>query len=343
MCIRDSYIAWGIAAIFAVAIVCLYSRIKLAIAVVKCAAMFVNDCWSSLVVPPVVLILVLFHICWLFIVGVYIYSIGEIDPKSNAVIRPLILDSKTKYYLYFHIFGCFWNIALSLAFCEFILASACAIWYFQRQDKPFYILPSIKRAIFNHLGSLAFGSFILAIVWTVKLWLEYLAEQSRQAHNQVTEFIFRVLSYCVSCFERFIKFLNKNAYIQIAIQGKSFCESAAAALSLMIRNAVRFGVTSGLGEIFVFIGKALITAGAAAGGYFYVTKADIRHQISSPILPTIAFIIVGYVIADLFMTVYSMSVDTVLQCFLVDEEAHDGRATNAPGDLKNILEDNQKS
>ena len=75
----------------------------------------------------------------------------------------------------------------------------------------------------------------------------------------------------------------------------------------------------------MFMGKVLITAGATVGGYFYLTETEIRHKISSPI-PTTAvrlnyktkinnlkvFALVSYTIAYLFMTVYGMSIDTVL-------------------------------
>jgi len=39
--------------------------------------------------------------------------------------------------------------------------------------------------------------------------------------------------------EKFLKFLNKNAYIMIAVHGKNFCTSAKNAFFLLMRNIVR--------------------------------------------------------------------------------------------------------
>lgn len=45
---------------------------------------------------------------------------------------------------------------------------------------------------------------------------------------------------CFWCLENFIKFINKNAYIMIAIYGKGFCASARDGFSLILRNCVRY-------------------------------------------------------------------------------------------------------
>lgn len=48
------------------------------------------------------------------------------------------------------------------------------MWYFKQQKDPVRpISRSIWRGVTNHLGSLAFGSLILALVWFVKLILNY--------------------------------------------------------------------------------------------------------------------------------------------------------------------------
>ena len=44
---------------------------------------------------------------------------------------------------------------------------------------------------------------------------------------------------CLWCLEKFIKFLNRNAYIMIAIYGKNFCVSAKNAFMLLMRNVLR--------------------------------------------------------------------------------------------------------
>lgn len=67
-----------------------------------------------------------------------------------------------------------------------------------------------------HLGSLAFGSFLLAVVWMLIAVFEYLNKKIEATSNRVTEGFTRVITGCVrcclQCCHRFIKFINKNAY-----------------------------------------------------------------------------------------------------------------------------------
>jgi solute carrier family 44 protein 1 (choline transporter-like protein)/choline transporter-like protein 2/4/5 len=66
-------------------------------------------------------------------------------------------------------------------------------------------------------------------------------------------------SYLLDCLERFVKFISKNAYIQVAITGKNFCAAAWNAFTLILKNAMRFGTASGIGFIFNILGILFIT------------------------------------------------------------------------------------
>jgi len=46
----------------------------------------------------------------------------------------------------------------------------------------------------------------------------------------------------MECFERFIKYINRNAYILIALKGENFCSAAKEAMGLLWDNAGRASV-----------------------------------------------------------------------------------------------------
>lgn len=81
----------------------------------------------------------------------------------------------------------------------------------------FPVVNSFWRAIRYHLGSLAFGSLILAIVQFIKAMLEYLDQKAKASQNIIAEFLVKCLKCCFWCLEQFIKFLNKNAYIMVGL------------------------------------------------------------------------------------------------------------------------------
>ena len=100
------------------------------------------------------------------------------------------------------------------------------MWYFRQgsddasTDGGVSITQSIGWAVKYHLGSLAFGSFIIAVVNLIKAIFEYIVYQYEQATNS-NNVIFKIVTCCIRCIiwcvDAYIKFMNKNAYIQIAL------------------------------------------------------------------------------------------------------------------------------
>jgi solute carrier family 44 protein 1 (choline transporter-like protein)/choline transporter-like protein 2/4/5 len=89
----------------------------------------------------------------------------------------------------------------------------------------------------------------------------------------------------------------------------------------------------------MFLGKWVITLGATYVGYMVITKYSYwGDQIHSPIFPTIVFMLIAYTISGLFMSVYGMACDTILQCFLADEEIS-SRNRGGPSHSPEILAD----
>lgn len=123
------------------------------------------------------------------------------------------------------------------------------------------------------------------------------------------------------CFERFIEFLNKNAYIQVALSGKNFCTGAKNAFLLILRNPVRFAMLGMLGNLFTYLGVLIVSACGTLFGYFTCTyHTALKNSLHGPWTTTGCCCLLSITVAIIFMSVYSMSIDTILQCFFLDEE-----------------------
>ena len=89
----------------------------------------------------------------------------------------------------------------------------------------------------------------------------------------------------MACVERIVQFINKTAYIQIAIRGKNFCGAAFDGFDLVWSNAMRYAIVGGVGEILMFLGKIMISAATAFAFYCLVTYVtSIAETIFEPIL-----------------------------------------------------------
>ncbi|XP_061169653.1 choline transporter-like protein 2 isoform X2 [Saccostrea echinata] len=258
------------------------------------------------------------------------------DSLSGSEFCAFLKNQEENFVLYsqiFNLFMMFWLVNFVIALGQMTLAGAFAsyYWAFEKpKDIPaFPILSSLWRCFRYHLGSLAFGSLIIAIVQMIRVALEYVDAKLKGKENPVAKFFVKCLKCCFWCLEKFLKFLNKNAYILIAAHGKNFCTSAKNAFMLIMRNIVRVVVIDKVTDFLLFVSKLVVVAFAAATSYFFF---DGRIEFLASFTPSLNFYVVpivivtlgSYVIASCFFSVYEMAVDTLFLCFLEDLERNDG-------------------
>ncbi|KAM9730118.1 choline transporter-like protein 2 isoform 2-T2 [Dama dama] len=233
----------------------------------------------------------------------------------------------------FNVFMFFWLANFVLALGQVTLAGAFASYYWamnKPDDLPaFPLFSAFGRALRYHTGSLAFGSLILAIVQVIRVMLEYLDQRLKAAENKFAKFLMSCLKCCFWCLEKFIKFLNRNAYIMIAIYGTNFCTSARNAFFLLMRNIIRVAVLDKVTDFLFLLGKLLIVGSVGILAFFFFTHRIRIVQDTAPPLnyywvPIVTVVIGSYLIAHGFFSVYGMCVDTLFLCFLEDLERNDG-------------------
>lgn len=240
-------------------------------------------------------------------------------------------------------FSLLWNNAFLIAFGQCVIAGAVGVWFFTANSKKgsLHCSEAVRKANWNvwryHTGSLAFGSFIIALVQFIRYLMKYFEKQAMAQKNRLVAFILRIVQCIIYCFERFLKFLNKNAYIQVAIRGTPFCTSAKKAFQIICANLLRFGTVAVLGYVIHIIGYIFIMAATLVCGYFLVGA---MHKDINPAVPMIAYTLMSYVVGRLYMNVFGLAVDTCLQCVIfAEEKCPDGDFV--PSALKSLLDRSQ--
>ena len=113
-------------------------------------------------------------------------------------------------------------------------------WTYHKKDVPtFTLVTSLCNALTYHLGTIAFGSLIIGIIRFIRAILQYVENKLKAYNNDLTRCLFCVCKCCLWCLEKFMRFINRNAYIMCAIKSTNFCVSAKDAFSLLMRNIVR--------------------------------------------------------------------------------------------------------
>ncbi|XP_054874433.1 choline transporter-like protein 5-B isoform X2 [Amphiprion ocellaris] len=357
-----------IEAIIVIMLIFLRSRLRIAIALLKEGSKAISYIMSTLFYPVITFFLLAICIAYWAVTAVFlassgnaVYKVAPADDKcmyANLTCNPQTFNKSNitkvcpgsqcmfafyggesmyhRYILVLHLCNLFvflWlvNFTIALGQCTLAGAFASYYWALKKPDDipacPLY--SSFSRAIRYHTGSLAFGSLILAVVQMVRIVLEYLDHKLKGSQNACARFLLCCLKCCFWCLERFIKFINRNAYIMIAIYGKNFCTSSKDAFFLLMRNVVRVAVLDKVTDFLLFLGKLLISGSVGVLAFFFFSRKIPVFQEEVPSLnyywvPLLTVIFGSYMIAHGFFNVYAMCVDTLFLCFLWDLEVNDG-------------------
>lgn len=256
-------------------------------------------------------------------------------------------DWRTVAQIY-NVFIFLWTVGFIHAIGFMTLAFCGVFWYWSaRGDEKTTehgVLTGAHLTARYHMGTLALGSLIIAIVQMFRLALATVQHRMRGVAERADTV--KVILCCVqcllACFERFLQFINKNAYILCCMTGDSFLPSARHAFALLVRNALSVGAVTIVGEYVMILGKMLITAVSVLFAYLILTSLDADR--TSYVVVLIAVGVIAYFVACVFVNVFGVCIDTVLLSYCYDLEQNDGleRPYYFPSDLAKHVESAQQ-
>uniref|UniRef100_A0A6U4I244 Choline transporter-like protein n=1 Tax=Hemiselmis andersenii TaxID=464988 RepID=A0A6U4I244_HEMAN len=324
--------------IYTVMLCFMASRIYLACKVIQQAGACLAEIPSALLFPLVQWIFMIALFIWFIVVFLYLASAGDWDMET----RTYVWNDTVRRAIIFHFFGLLWVRAFILAVGNLVIAGATCDWFIIN-DKKLLRLPvysAFLRTLRFHLGTAAAGSLIIAIVqfirWVFRYYMYQLSKFSKD--NPIVKVLACIGECCLACLERFLKFINRNAYIQTAMVGTSFCTSAREATVLIIRNCMRVGALAAVATIFNNFGKLFIAVVTGLLGALIIQGGDLDSISDAPIFSVTIIVILAFGVASAFIDVWDVVVESLFQCFCMDIEKGSGKAG---GDLKQFMAENE--
>lgn len=300
-------------------------RIQLAIELIK-------DTTKAVVAMP--LLLTFPFAIWVFMSGLCLYFlyislyILTIPTPSQMIGINITLSTTayTTYLEYFHLFGFLWAAFVLLGISDVTIAGAIANFYWtldksKRLHRP--ILAAVYRTLVFHLGSICFGSLLIAIIDLIRIFIWQLQRQARTSTNSVVRYILGCIQCCLGFLSKIVKLINKNAYIQMAITGKSFCKSASSALELLVSNSLKVLAVNLVTSYILFISKLAIAGIVGLASYYYIQRTP-SLTLNYQFIPVAFVVFEAYFVASVFLNVYNIGIDTIFICFLDDIHLNDG-------------------
>jgi len=174
------------------------------------------------------------------------------------------------------------------------------------------------------MGSVLFGSFVLALIWLIRAIFEYIEKKVKGNGERPipapVRWLLCALRCCLDCCHRFVKYVNMNAYCQVALTGEAFCIAAMNGFIVILKHSAAFIFTGGLGGFFNLVGKLTVCVLNMLVAWAILDLGDtgVATDVNSPVGPLLVVFILTYVIAQLFMGMYTTCATCLLHCLFVD-------------------------
>lgn len=243
----------------------------------------------------------------------------------------------------------FWILCFVNALYQFVIAFGVADYYYTPYDHDHEknvgccaLWDGLYYGLITHGGSLAFGSLLIALCMVLQKMVELAQKQNEAAgDNMVISCLLCCVACCIACCKDTIEYINKNAYIDIAITSDTFCEAAKNALVMVAELGGAMAILNGATFVFTLFGVLLSMIGTAAFTWAMCNQGvfvqqDSEFNVPEPAAPTVVGAILGGLVAFAFMHVFDMTSDTLLYCY--GRDLHMGKSTtNAPEALKELV------
>ena len=103
----------------------------------------------------------------------------------------------------------------------------------------------------------------------------------------------------------------------MALSGESFCSSALNSFILILKNSAKFAFVEGIADVFMFLAKFFISIATTGLSWLFM---GLMADVESPFLPLFVVFLLSYMIASIFIAIFDVSANTILQCYLMDKE-----------------------
>lgn len=136
----------------------------------------------------------------------------------------------------------------------------------------------------------------------------------------------------LACLERVVDYINRAAYSYISVSGEGFCSGAYNGMLLNLKHGLEFAWAVTLANGLIWLGKLAIVSLNMFFGYFIMKKmGDLDVPNANVTAPLIVILLISYVTADIFLSMFDEAVQALMTCLLIDMDmSEDGNPVKGP-------------
>merc|ERR1719334_515445 len=283
----------------------IWGRIPFTESLIDMACQIINQYHGTIVISMTILVLQIVWILWWSAITVLYVS----EENWNEGVVLLLLCS---FY---------WNLECLKNIGHTTICGVAATWYFSQY--PGNPTPkALKRSCTTSLGSIAFGSLVVAVVSTLRQLVVMARRNSK--HNLVL----CLMDCMLRCLQRMVRYFNMYAFAHVAIYGLNYIESAKTSGSLLSNKGITALINDDLTGFAVF-------AGSLIGGIICAIIGGTMGRIGTeaPEMYSVFGFMVGFYLCWTILQVVTSCVITIFVCYAEDPHT---MSVNHPGEYNKL-------
>lgn len=224
-------------------------------------------------------------VCWSLLCGYACLGIYTVHRSQDAY------RGRPADHLYF--IQCFVFLWGSMVATNAAQVACCGVfgrWYFGK-DQGSPVTLSLKAAVTTSFGSICFGSFIVAVIRALEFTLRQMQQVAEDEGNIVVCILLVIVRSIVGCVGDIMEWLNEFAYVQCAVRGLGFLESARATFALCTFSNCNLIVADSLVGSIVLLGSLAVSfVGTGTAWILFVSLVE-GHPVRLHIGSGLAFLV----------------------------------------------------
>lgn len=174
-------------------------------------------------------------------------------------------QNPSNYYVYGFVFLFIWGTQVAYYYTHCCLCGVFGRWYYQKETSG-AVAAAVKVASTTAFGSICFGAFLVAAIRTAEVAIRHARRQAQEEGNMVLCVVLAILECIVSMIGDILEYFSEWAYVQVAVRGTSFIESAQITFTMCTCGNVDLIISDLLIDSVANLAILLCAAGGAAAG-----------------------------------------------------------------------------
>jgi len=326
---------------FSIFVCCSCKAIGRCIELVKQSSLVIGSAPALSVLPLFTVALQLGMAVVLILTLLVLTTVGTYGSYGERLthVSPTEVDTLLGLYL---AFGGIWGYAFLTALEMMTVAAVVFYFYFvnkktvpesaymsQYDDNQtsMPVLAHLGWVLRYHIGTLAFGSLVVAIVTVIQITtsaaFKYLENNTPAGSNFVFKLVARCIECCLQCFKKTIEFINSYAYIYCFVENIGFCSGCMKTFGLITRYPGQIAINTSVQLVLSTLLSVTTPIACTVMAFFYFAGQSSSSH-SGVLLPGVVFA-VAFLLSRAFAAIWEQVIQSLTVCVLHDIDTYDGR------------------